>query len=299
MSVVPDPAGLYGDDPDYEDWALGRMGSKLNFGFVYENKLFSQYKDVGLVPPGFTPAGADSTAADLELWTGKYLAGSDPKTGQKIKIEVKLDPSADYGQASLTHNGGSWVLSGKNTTEALEMRRLLNQMNVVNEINRVWKGRPNLFKYKTSKQVPPAEKSYDLETYKSSFIKGSGFARAFASYYSSKGVHYIQIGGYGLYSLMQDPNNLHNLGVTPFLSSGASMKLRIRTKGSTSQGTYRFSTALLMDTPPRKSRFNLDDEDALETLRWDAVGCSNATPPLAAQRPLAIQLGFLPFNFPL
>ena len=296
MSVVSDPAGIYGDDPDYEDWANGKMSKKINSGFNYESKLFTQYKDVGLVPPGFTPAGADSTAADLELWTGKYLAGSDPTTGQKIKIEVKLDTSADYGQASLTHNGSSWILSGKNTTEALEMRRLLNQMNVVNEINRVWKGKPNLFKYKTSKQVPPAEKSYDLETYKSSFIKGTGFARAFASYYSSKGVHYIQIGGYGLYSLKQDPNNLHNLGVKRFLNSTATMKLRIRTKGSTSQGTYRFSTALLMDFPPRKSKFDLDDEDALERLRWDAVACSNATPPLVAQIPLAIQLGLITIN---
>ena len=92
---------------------------------------------------------------------------------------------------------------------------------------------------------------------------------------------------------MQDPNNLHNLGVTRFLNSGASMKLRIRTKGSTSQGTYRFSTALLMDTPPRKSGFNLDDEDALERLRWDAVGCTNATPSLTIQRNTARQLGFL------
>tara|TARA_B100001093_G_scaffold498435_1_gene546525 strand:- start:137 stop:1030 length:894 start_codon:yes stop_codon:yes gene_type:complete len=293
MSVVSDPAGIYGDDPDYEDWANGKMGKKINSGFNYESKLFAQYKDVGLVPPGFTPAGADSTAADLELWTGKYLAGSDPSTGQKIKIEVKLDTSADYGQASLTHDGSSWSLSGKNTTEALEMRKLLNQMNVVNEINRVWKAKPNLFKYKNSKQVPPAEKSYDLETFKSSFITGTGFARAFASYYSSKGVHYIQIGGYGLYSLMQDPNNLHNLGVTSFLNSGATMKLRIRTKGSTSKGTYRFSTALLIDLAPRVSKFDLDNEDDLERLHWDAVACTNAPPPLMAQVPLAIQLGLI------
>ena len=296
MSVVSDPAGIYGDDPDYEDWANGKMSKKINSGFNYESKLFTQYKDVGLVPPGFTPAGADSTAADLELWTGKYLAGSDPTTGQKIKIEVKLDTSADYGQASLTHNGSSWILSGKNTTEALEMRNLLGKMNVINDINRIWKGKPNLFKYKNSKQVPPAEKSYDLETYKSSFIKGNGFAEAFASYYSSKGVHYIQIGGYGLYSLKQDPNNLHNLGVKRFLNSTATMKLRIRTKGSTSQGTYRFSTALLIDSPPTVSGFNLDKEDDLERLHWDAVACVNAPPPLTAQIPLAIQLGLITIN---
>lgn len=284
MAVIVDPIGLYGQDPDYEDWASQGFGKKLNFGFIYENKLFSQYKDVGLVPAGFIPAGADSTAADLELWVPNYVSGVQPTSGSRIKIEVKLDTSADYGQASLKHNGGSWELTGKSTTEALEMRRLLNGMNVVREINQVWKGKPNLFKYATSKQVPDVEKQQDIEKYRSSFITGEGFARAFSSYYSSKGVNYIQIGGYGLYSLNTDPNNLKSLGVTPFLSSGASMKLRIRVKGSASQGTYRFSTALLMDRNPRRSQFNLDDEEALERLRWDATECKNAPPYLKAQK---------------
>jgi len=275
MSVALDPAGLYGPDPDYDDWANSGMG-KLNFGFVYEQKLFHQYKEVGLVPSGFTPAGADSTAADLELWTANYISGTQPTHGSKIKIEVKLDTEADYGQASLEHNGATWVLTGKNTTEALEMRKILNSMNVISEINRVWPGKPNLFKYSNSKLVPAKEKQEDIEKYKSSFIKGSGFANTFASYYGSKGVYYIQIGGYGLYSLNSDPSNLRTLGVTPFLSSGVSMKLRIRTKGSASQGTYRFSTALLIDNKPRKSGFNLDDNEALERLRWDAAGCTNA-----------------------
>lgn len=283
MSVALDPAGLYGTEPDYEDWASASSG-KLNFGFVYEQKLFSQYKDAGLIPAGFTPAGADSTAADLELWTANYITGSQPTTGSKIKIEVKLDLLADYGQASLDYSSGGWVLSGKNTTEALEMRRLLNSMNVTREINRVWPGKPNLFNYTSSKLVPLKEKEEDYEKYKSSFIKGSGFANTFVSYYGSKGIHYIQIGGYGLYSLSSDPSNLRTLGVIPFLSSGASMKLRIRTKGSESKGTYRFSTALLIDSKPRKSGFDLDDNESLERLRWDAAGCTNAPYHLINQK---------------
>ena len=56
-----DPAGLYGGDPDYEDWANSPAGlRKLNVGFVYENYLFSEYKSLGMIPIGFTPAGADS-----------------------------------------------------------------------------------------------------------------------------------------------------------------------------------------------------------------------------------------------
>ena len=283
MAVFTDPAGLYGSEPDYEDWLAGSTG-KLNFGFVYEQKLFSQYKDVGMIPTGFTPAGASNTAADLELWAPKYTANKAPTTGQKIKIEVKLDAKADYGQSSLDHNGGSWVLKGSNTPEAQEMRRLLNGMNVVADINRAWPGKPNLFNYNKSSEVPGFEKQADYVNYKSSFISGAGFARAFASYYSSKGVNYIQIGGLGLYSLGSDPNNLSQLGVTPFLTSGATMKLRIRIKGSQSKGTYRFSTALLMDNPPRPSGCNLDDNSVVERMRWDAVYCRNAPDYLKKQR---------------
>lgn len=272
---------FYGDDdPDYEDWANATFG-KFNTGFVYENALFSRYKDVGLVPFGFSPAGADATAADLELWTGIYPTATQ---GNKIKIEVKLDTKADYGQASLSHGGGSWKLTGKNTSEAREMRKLLEDMNVINQINRAWPGQPNLFKYKSSKEVPDKEKQSDLEKYRSTFLTGPGFANAFASYYAAKGVNYIQIGGKGLYYLKSDPNGLRNLGASGFLDSGATMKLRIRTKGSASQGTYRFSTALLMDRDPRKSGFDLDTEDALERLRWDAVDTNNAPYQLKSQR---------------
>ena len=39
--VELDPAGLYGGDPDYEDWANSPAGlRKLNVGFVYEKLSF-------------------------------------------------------------------------------------------------------------------------------------------------------------------------------------------------------------------------------------------------------------------
>lgn len=286
MAVYEDPAGLYGADPDYEDWASSGSGRNLNLGFAYEGKLYNQYRDIGMVPVGFSPAGADSTAADLELWVPKYNSATvrQPKLGAKLKIEVKLNPNADYGQASLTHNGSSWSLSGKNTAEAMEMRRLLNSMNVVNQINRVWPGKPNLFNYSNSRQVSEEEKKGDLEKYKSSYITGDGFSRAFSTYYSSKGVNYIQIGGYGLYYLNRDPNGLRHLGATKFLNSGATMRLRIRTKGSASQGTYRFSTALLMDKFPRASGFDLDNRGDEDRVHWDGVDCTNAPTPLTRQR---------------
>ena len=97
-------------------------------------------------------------------------------------------------------------------------------------------------------------------------------------------MNYIQIGGLGLYSLGSDPNNLVQLGVTPFLTSGVTMKLRIRIKGSQSKGTYRFSTALLMDSPPSPSGCNLDDNSVVERMRWDGCIVRNAPDSLKKQR---------------
>jgi hypothetical protein len=286
--VELDPAGLYGGDPDYEDWASGSAGlKKMNVGFVYENYLFSEYKSLGMIPTGFTPAGADSRAADLELMVGDYSRLNKkpyvPNRVAKIKIEVKAPP-ADYGQASLKHNGSSWYVTGKNDPVAREMIRLLNSMNVAAEVNRAWPGKPNLFKYSNSGQVPQEERDADIKNYPSSYLFGDGFLRAFASYYKNKNVCYIQIQGFGLYHLGRDPLGLAKIGVSNILNSGAKMKLRIRTKTSASAGTYRFSTALLMDTNPRQSGFDLDNNEQSSLLHSDAVNARITTAPLARQR---------------
>ena len=118
------------------------------------------------------------------------------------------------------------------------------------EVNRAWPGRPNLFKYSNSGQVPQEEKDADIKNYPSSYLFGDGFLRTFASYYKNKNVCYIQIQGLGLYHLGRDPLGLAKIGVSNILNSGAKMKLRIRTKTSASAGTYRFSTNFLMDRNP-------------------------------------------------
>ena len=290
MSVILDPGAEYSGDPDYDDWAKGKAGisSRINVGFLYENKLFSQYKDAGLVPSGFTPAGANNATADLKLFTNQYHRGQDPKFGKDIGIELKVNADADFGQASLKHRGGQWYLDGKNTTEAIEMRKQLSNMNVISDVNMIWRAKPKLFNYAKSTQVSQADVSFDLENFKSAYITGSKFLNAFATYYSSKNINYIQIGGYGLYSLNSDPNNLSIIGVKPISQSGASMKLRIRTKTERSPFSYRFSTALMLDRPPRPSGFDLDDPLDTELLQEDAMMCDNALPELVRRRALPI-----------
>lgn len=287
--VTADPAGIYGSDPDYEDWVNSPFDKALvqNKGTAYEGALFSNYRDRGMTPVGFTPAGSDATAADLELWVPKYDSPNKVSGCVKVKIEVKLDFNVDFGQSSLKYTGAGWALTGKDDPASAEMRRLLNSMNVTTKIGQVWKGKPNLFKYANSSLVPGNEKQADLQNYPSSYIHDPTFLTTFASYYKRKNVKYIQIGGAGLYYLGADADvaNLKYVGAKNILNVGASMKLRIRTKGSASKGTYRFSTALLIDTLPTiTSALHLDRASDMNMLHGDAIWACNGVQSLVNQR---------------
>lgn len=285
--VVADPAGVYGSDPDYEDWANSPFDKALvqNKGTAYEGALYSNYRDRGMTPVGFTPAGSDATAADLELWLPNYTGPGKTNGCKRAKIEVKLDFNVDFGQSSLKHDGGAWKLTGSQDGASIEMRRLLNRMNVPAEVGKVWKGQPNLFKYANSSKVPGNEKQADLQNYPSSYLFDDSYLRTFASYYKEKKVYYIQIGGAGLYYLGEDPNGLKYVGAKNIFGINASMKLRIRTKGSASKGTYRFSTALLIDRLPTiTSALHLDRASDMNMLHGDAIWACNNVPSLVNQR---------------
>jgi len=71
-----------------------------------------------------------------------------------------------------------------------------------------------------------------------------------------------------LYYMQSDPANLKKHGVKRF---DGTLKLRIRRKAGGSSGepwNYRFSTALLIDSPPSVSGFSFDQasEDILRAL---------------------------------
>ena len=289
MQVSDYSEDLYGGDPDYTDYintgGVANKSGKVNMGFIQEAKLYSQYRTVGMIPQGFTPAGASNTAADLELLVKNYnLLNQNLIT--RIRVEVKLDTTADYGQSGLKWRAGShWYITGKQDTASVNMQNMLRTMNIERTVNNIWpQDMPNLFKYNSAREVPDMEKESDKERYKSKMIKGAEFLNTFQDYYLGKNIPYIQIGDYGLYYLKgHDPAGLKFVGASDFNSSGASMKLRIRNKPS-GGGNYRFSTALLIDKRPRRSGFDLDGNADMARLQGDAVMCDDAPPQLKKQR---------------
>ena len=260
-------------DPDFYDM-YDAKGMKHYFksgggGFAYEDKLYQQYRTLGLVPRTFVPAGAANDLPDLmmNVAPSMFSDGGSPanyRVKKEIKVEIKLNTAADFGQSGLKcRPDGTWYLDGQDSPEGRQMRKLLETMGVPRIVQRVWgkAGRPRIFDHKgLAKDMPQRDLEYDRNNFKDIMLKSSDAptVSTLFNYYGTKRTFYIQIGGYGLYYMAQDPAQLSSIGVKKF---DGTLKLRIRRKPSGSSREpwkYRFSTALLIDKKPTKSGFDLD-----------------------------------------
>lgn len=215
-------------------------------GFLYEGKIHRKLKAAGLVPNGFTPAGSDANAPDAMFIYNKA----------NQKLELKLDLKADYGQGTLEYDQMKkiWKLGGAKTAAADEMRQLLRAVGVEQFVNKTWgpKGQPN-------KGIIP-NKSFTQDMVKSDYARFKDAflpikASALWNYYAAKQNYYIQIGGYGMYYMLQNPVQL------PVPQFNPSMRVRIRVKrGGSVMYNYRFTTALQIVQKPTKSKYDLDKD---------------------------------------
>jgi hypothetical protein len=260
------------NDPD----AYDKKGMKHYFksgggGFMYEDSIFERCKELGLVPKTFTPAGAANDLPDLLL----SVAPGNTKKKQDIKIEIKLDDKADFGQSGLKCKpNGQWYLDGQKSPEGEQMRKLLAAMKVPEIVQKEWgtAGVPRKFSAKDggTRKMNERDINYDHEHFKDIMLTGADAPslETLFKYYGTKKTYYIQIGGHGLYYMQKDPANLKSIGVKKF---DGSLKLRIRRKpgGSrTEKWNYRFSTALLIAKKPSKTGFSLDSNQSEEDLLY-------------------------------
>ena len=262
-------------EPNNDADAYDLKGMKHYFkkgggGFMYEDAIFRRCKELGLVPSSFTPAGAANDLPDLYL-----TVAPDGRTKKNVKIEIKLDDKADFGQSGLKcRPGGQWYLDGQKSPEGEQMRKLLAAMRVPAIVQKEWGqfGVPKKFSAPKGGTRQMAARDYmsDRENFKDIMLTGPDAPKVqtLFQYYGTKQTHYIQIGGKGLYYMAQDPANLKRIGVKKF---DGSLKLRIRRKagGSSSEPwNYRFSTALMVDKKPSDSGFSLDSSQSAEDLLY-------------------------------
>ena len=151
-----------------------------NTGVLYEQYLYSFYRDRGMIPQGFLPPKMGGHGIDLKLFmknytinatlnrrlqrlkrfpegarraamgysfiesmkAGRYVVGGGDFIGDVQGIELKLSPEDDYGSSALSYQYSTkkWILTGKMTTENVENRKLLTAANVLQTINEKWKG---------------------------------------------------------------------------------------------------------------------------------------------------------------
>lgn len=194
---------------------------------------------------------------------------------QDIKIEIKLNNEADFGQSGLKcKSNGQWFLDGQKSPEGEQMRKFLSAMKVPQIVQKEWGpfGIPRKFSAKDggTRKMNERDINYDREHFKDIILTGSNApsVQTLFRYYGTKKTYYIQIGGKGLFYMQRDPANLKLIGVKKF---DGTLKLRIRRKpgGSSSEKwNYRFSTALLIDKAPSNSGFSLDSNQAEEDLLY-------------------------------
>ena len=270
-----------------------------NTGVLYEQYLYSLYRDKGMVPAGFTPPKMGGHGIDLKLFMKNYMVnkavkrianiatlGGGEDIGMVQGVELKLSPEDDYGSSALSYQYAQkrWILTGKMTTENVENRKLLTAANVIQAINDKWKGEPKRFRYKsgTPTTLPKEAKEHDIAKFPEVVMPINGIASACANYYTAKECNYINISSHGLYYFNKDPLGLSGTyGVRRFASSVSEMGVRFRPKMG---GSFGFSVAMKITGNVTASPVNLNDKVFANELRDDAMMCRNTTYALSQYR---------------
>ena len=231
-------------------------------GFIYEAAVHRKLKDKGIVPLGFQPAASDPNKPDC-----KFIY-----KGETYNLEVKLDFKTDFGQGTLDYTPDGWVLGGVQEftkagipragyAAAEKMRQLLRAVGTEEFANKKWgyKGAPN------KGTIPNADftlenKKQDQARFKDAYNPID--KTSIWDYYATKGVYYVQVGGYGLYYMSANPANLP----IPPLDVTSRVRIRIKAGGSIPVYNYGFKTALLVQTKPQRSTLDLDKRTDLDKL---------------------------------
>ena len=263
-------------------------------GLVYERYIYTQYKELKLVPAGFAPPTAGGHGKDFEFFIRNYNSiipqnSTSGGMGMNVGVELKLSETDDYGQSGVKYDG-AWVLHGGMDGVAMEKRKLLKAAGVEQVIRNRWnpKGVPNIRAGVYSTQVSEAKRQEDKSRFRSFEYKSNAFVNLCAKYYLSKQCPYINISSLGLYHFGTDPAGLaKEFGVKNFTTAVKSMVVRVRLKQSGANSlTYNASLKIDSDAGVTASPVNLNDTIFAEELQEDAMMCTNAPNNLALLKAL-------------
>jgi len=191
--------------------------SKNDLGFAYEHEVINALRSAGMAGAILEGAGSSATAADADFIVG----------GKRYLLEVKKDATAQMGGTSVRYNDGEFEIvsdSVDKSTAALIISALAPKTQHIEKLLSAIGGEkfPTTCDKYTWTQ---AQQKGLLKPINAKIRKNTQFI---IDHYKDKGIHYIQIGGAGLFYLDKNPANLP----IPKLEGEIDIELRAGRSGS-------------------------------------------------------------------
>lgn len=208
-------------------------------GYLYEDNTTKFLKKKGIVEPNFTPAGANYSRPDIEI----YCDGKNYGVELKKRVTTAGQVALKYTNATNTFNYSQKDL----TDEKLYLIDLSEQSNILNLIRTKW--RKPLWAaedrdYRWKKRWEDAGKPDLEERHRQDIQNCPEFyvdvpSTAISGYYKAKDTHYFQLGTHGFYLLgRNDPAGL-NVGQNPNIplwENSHICRIRVRVKTNDLKG---------------------------------------------------------------
>jgi len=230
------------------------MGNNTG-GFKYEQRVVDTLVSTGLSGNITESAGASSTGSDADIVVN----------GKSYLVEVKQTSKAQMGGTSLAFDGAFRAIGdavSAETEEELCSKMEFKRQSLQELLDFVG---ATSFPFCCKKEVWEEAREKGLLIPINSKIKSD--AEFICNHYRNKGVHYIQIGGSGLFHMGENPANLP----VPKLEGDINLEVRAGRSGSRKlkDGTKVVPVGLrvqgrLQFNP--ESAYTLDDEESIQKL---------------------------------
>ena len=233
--------------------------SNNELGFAYENEVIEALKIAGIAGNITEGAGASASDADADFIVG----------GKRYLLEVKKDADAQMGGTSVRYKDGEFEIvsdSVSNSTANLIVSALAPKTSHIERLLAAIGGE----KFPTTCDKYTWTQAQQKGLLKPINAKVKRSTQFIIDHYKDKGIHYMQIGGAGLFYLDQNPANLP----VPKLDGEIEIELRAGRSGSSlnADGTRRVSGLLRAQARLKfkgSSPVSLDSQIGIEKIKGE------------------------------
>jgi hypothetical protein len=233
--------------------------SNNELGFAYENEVIEALKIAGIAGNITEGAGASATGADADFVVG----------GKRYLLEVKKDADAQMGGTSVRYKDGEFEIvsdSVNDSTSNLIVSALAPKISHIERLLAAIGGE----KFPTTCEKYTWTQAKQKGLLKPINAKVKRNTQFIIDHYKDKGIHYMQIGGAGLFYLDQNPANLP----VPKLEGEIEIELRAGRSGSSlnADGTRRVSGLLRAQARLKfkgSSPISLDSQIGIDKIKGE------------------------------